>query len=325
MTRRPHLLAKGPNGLDVLADVLQTNQLKAVMFGRLELGTPWALSLPANGLFAFYVVARGGAWLEVEGAKKAAALSSGDLMMLPHGPAHVLRDAGGSRAKALALNREACAALHAAPATKHLGGDGPATTLISGCFRFGEGASNPILASLPKAMLLRSDDPQSGPWLGATVQLLIAESNAPGPASGMVLGRLADVLLIQALRTRARSPDSACVDKGGLRALTNPSIAAALNLMHSHPEHAWTVESLASQVSVSRSGFSAKFAELVGVPPLHYLAQWRMTKAAQLLRETDDSLNSIAERVGYESDAAFNKAFKRMQGIAPGAYRRARQ
>ncbi|HZI07205.1 MAG TPA: AraC family transcriptional regulator, partial [Archangium sp.] len=153
------------------------------------------------------------------------------------------------------------------------------------------------------------------------VQLMTAESASPGPGSAIVLGRLADVLLVHALRTRVTTtgPEGA-----GLRALADPQIGAALGLMHGRLAEPWTVESLAAAVGQSRSGFAARFHALVGEPPLQYLAGWRMTKAAQWLRETDDSLPEIAERVGYVSAVAFSKAFKRWHGLGPGAYRRAR-
>jgi AraC-like DNA-binding protein len=131
--------------------------------------------------------------------------------------------------------------------------------------------------------------------------------------------RLADVLLVQALRSLVNRGD--CRTRG-VRAFADPAIGKALGLMHARLAEAWTVETLAAAVGQSRSAFAARFTELVGEPPLQYLARWRMTKAGQLLRESAESLAQIAARVGYQSGPAFHRAFKRWQGVGPGAYRR---
>jgi AraC-like DNA-binding protein len=167
---------------------------------------------------------------------------------------------------------------------------------------------------------IAAHDPAVSPWLSATAQLLVAESTSRRPGSTVVIDRLADVLFVHALRTAIDG--NPCSGKG-LRALADPPIARALSLMHGRPHEAWTVERLASAVGLSRSGFAARFRATVGEPPLEYLGGWRMTKAAQLLRESDDSTSEVAARVGYQSDAAFNRAFKRWEGKGPGAYRRA--
>ena len=135
----------------------------------------------------------------------------------------------------------------------------------------------------------------------------------------MVVSRLVDVLFVQALRTFILSTDC---KESGLRALGDAAIGKALQLVHERPAEAWTVEGLAHAVGLSRSAFAARFAELVREPPLEYIARWRMTKAAELLRESDLPLLSVAERAGYHSEAAFSRAFKRHEGTAPGTYRR---
>lgn len=307
---------------DVLADVLATTRLTNLVFGRMELGAPWCLSAPKRGHFNFYVVLRGSAALEVEGEARPIALSAGDVALLPRGPAHWLRDPAGHSPALHELTPSTCRHASAKRPTR-IGGDGPVTSLIAGCFRFSEGSRVPFLESLPPVLHLPAADTRVGPWLGATVQLIVAESIEPGLASSIVLGRLADVLLVQALRLQA-STGAREKQAHGLCALADPVIGAALALMHGHPAKRWTVDSLASEVGLSRSGFAARFHELVGEPPLQYLSRWRMTKAAQLLRESEESLAAVAERMGYKSEPAFHKAFKRWQGEAPGAYRRNR-
>jgi AraC-like DNA-binding protein len=326
MPQSPSLLLDRPNRkderTDVLSDILRSMGLSSVLFGRVELGAPWLLRLPERPLFSFYVVARGGAWLTLEGEREPLTLTAGDVALLPGRRAHQLRDPSGRRVAAQHTAFHDCTTA-AAPRVTRLGGDGPKTELVGGAFRFAEPAPHPLLASLPPQLHLRADDPAASPWLAATVHLLVAESGSPGPGSALLLERLMEVLLVQALRRHAVTIGGC--SKGGLRALVDPPIAAALERIHGVPSAAWTVESLATAVGLSRSGFAARFSAQVGEPPLTYLARWRMTKAAEQLRDGRDSIAAVAARFGYESEAAFHRAFKRWEGLAPGAYRRARR
>jgi AraC-like DNA-binding protein len=318
----PNLLPERPGPMDgrtdVISDVLETMRFTTLLFGRFELGAPWAIRMPKKENAAFYVLARGSLRLRVDGVEQPLLVSAGDVVLVPQGSAHVLDD-GSRRAPAPRdfIPPEGLRGSLSEPL--RLGGEGPVSTLITGCFRFSAGVHNPLLSSLPPAIHLPAHEARAASWLSSTVQLIAAESSAPGPGSDIVLGRLADVLLVQALRMRAATASGGEV---GLRALADPLIGNALGLMHGRLVEPWTVERLASAVGLSRSGFAARFHALVGEPPLQYLARWRMAKAAQWLRETDDSLPQIAERVGYVSAVAFNKAFKRWHGIGPGEYRR---
>jgi AraC-like DNA-binding protein len=319
--------------VDVIADVLQALRFTTLFFGRFELGAPWALRVPAKPTSSFYVLARGQLRVAVEGLPAPVFLSAGDVVLLPHGASHVLDD-GGRRAPAARdfidgerLRDEASASASPRPlaAACVLGGPGPTSTLISGCFSLSPGETHPLLRALPRALPLRSGDPGAMPALAATVQLIAAESAAPGPGSSLVLGRLADVLLVHAFRAqmaREAADEGGGEPPTGLRALADPAVAAALALMHARWRDPWTVASLAEAVGLSRSGFSARFHALVGEPPLRYLAGWRMTKAARWLREGAEGIATIAERAGYESVPAFSKAFKQWRGVGPGEYRR---
>lgn len=322
MPASPSIVSKRPNpapvalprSLDVLTDVLDTARFSSVLYRRLELRAPWGLRVPKLGHVNFYVVSRGGGWLEVEGAAPLA-LSAGDAALLPHGAAHVLRDAPGTRPRD--LFDESNRAPEAEP--WQIGGKGPSCSIVAGCFELADRAGNVFFESLPSVLHLAAGDAQSPPSLAATVQLILAESQTSGPGSAVVLRRLADVLFVQALRTLAARGDCG---RPGLRALADPSIGQSLRLMHGRLAEPWTVESLAAAVGMSRSAFAAHFTQMVGEPPLQYLARWRMTRAALLLRERDQTPASVAGLVGYQSGPAFNKAFKRWQGLGPGAYRR---
>jgi AraC-like DNA-binding protein len=300
---------------DVLAQVLESARLTTLVYGRFELGAPWGIRLPDTDAAHIYVVARGGAVLEPKGAP-AVVLAAGDVALLPHGGAHTLRDRANSPVRILGASD--CAGHGDAPV--RLGGTGAPTTLVAGAFRFGAFRRTLLLERLPAVIHIAGGDPSSTPWLPAAVQLLVAES-APGrPGGTVVVSRLVDVLLVQALRSAISGPQCA---KHGLRALSDPPIARALALMHDRPGEPWTVESLGAAVGLSRSGFAARFLAGVGEPPLEYLAGWRMATAARLLRESELSTSEVAARVGYRSDAAFNRAFTRAEGTGPGAFRRA--
>lgn len=325
MSARPSSLSERPRdpslGDDVLSDVLETLRFTTLLFGRFELSAPWAIRVPRKPTSSFYVLLRGHVRLTVEGAERPFSLAAGDIALIPHGAAHSLDD-GTQRSGALrdVIPVEQLVGSLSSSSPRRLGGDGPASTLVSGCFQLAAGIRSPLLDALPPAIHLTQDSASAAaPSLVATVQLLDAESEARAPGRALVLGRLADVLLVQALRVQAALAGPA---PGGWPALADPAVGAALGLIHGKPGEPWTVESLAAAVGLSRSAFAARFHELVGAPPMQYLAEWRMAKAAQLLRETHDSIARIAERSGYDSDASFNKAFKRWRGIGPGAYRR---
>jgi AraC-like DNA-binding protein len=260
----------------------------------------------------FYVIARGTALLEVDG-EKALSLSACDVVFLPHGTAHVIRDSATTQPMPVCDGKESSSA---APRT--VGGNGVQTSLILGFFELaGEPAA--LLERMPNILTLSPNRMTSDPWVSATVQLMLAESASPGPGSVIILQRLADVLFVQALRSA--SSRSSC-PPSGLAALSDSAVHEALGLLHRQVSRPWTVEELAKRVGLSRSGFAARFRSLVGEPPLQYLARWRIARAAELLSETKTSIGEVATSVGYESVPSFSKAFKRWRGVSPGAFRR---
>lgn len=320
MVPRPNGLSKAPTKLDfqdprgdVLADVLGVALLRNAIYKRIEARAPWGMRLALRDRAMFYLIARGAAVLEVDG-ERAQSLSAGEVAFIPHGGAHTLRDAPSSTPLP-ACDGKQC---HDA-APLRIGGSGAGTTIITGFFALSGGRAPALLERMPRVVRLSPTDPTAGPWMAATVQLLLAESAAPGPASVIVLQRLADVLFVQALRSLTTPVDC---PKNGLAALSDPPIHKALALMHARVAEPWTVARLAARVGLSRSGFAARFTQLVGEPPLQYLARWRVARAAELLRDTPDDIAHIAGMVGYESVPSFGKAFKKWQGLSPGAFRR---
>ncbi len=315
----------GPGGapMDVLTDALEAIRLKSMIHGRLELTAPWGFRVDF-GRSGFYVVTRGTCWLEVDGVAEPVQLASGDFVLLPHRQSHVLRD--NRRTKA-APAREVFADCPKSTGgcqpggIRRYGGGGALTTMVGGCFLFEDGAQNPLVAALPPVVHVKGDGGRAVQWLEASLQFVASEMALGQPGAETVVSRLADILFVQAVR--AHLAQSSEESTGWLRALVDPQVGAALGLMHEKPEDAWTVEALASRVAMSRSAFAARFAQLVGEPPLTYLTRWRMQKATRLLRGGHASIAEVAARVGYAAEAAFSKAFKRWTGVAPGTYRRA--
>jgi len=188
--------------------------------------------------------------------------------------------------------------------------------------RFENARTNPLLAALPPLIFVKGSEDGGAPWLRLTVQHAIDELDSDRPGSEAVVGRLADILFIGAVRSYLEQ-SLASTESGWLAAVRDQQIGRAIALLHSDPARPWTVEMLADQVALSRSALASKFTRLVGEPPLHYLKRVRLDAAARRLRGTNDKLFVIAAAVGYDSAAAFTRAFERYVGVSPGEYRRA--
>jgi AraC-like DNA-binding protein len=297
-----------------VADVLGASLIRHALYRPLEARAPWGIRVPRRDRASFYLVSRGSARLEVAG-ERLHILSPGDVGFVSRGTSRVLRDAPDSDPVAV------CDGPYSPSLSpRHIGGRGAATAIVAGFFEPTDGREPMLLRGMPPVVVLSASDPTSGPWLSATVQFILAESASPRPAASVVLQRLADVLFVLALRSTAAHGQCR---QGGLAAIADSRIYGALSLMHSHVSEPWTVEELARRVGMSRSGLAARFTQLVGESPLQYLARWRIARAAELLRDTDEKVAAIAARVGYESVPSFSRAFKRWQRASPAAFRRA--
>jgi AraC-like DNA-binding protein len=300
--------------MDVLTELLREVRLEATLYKRVEARAPWCLDYGPPLRSAFHVIREGGCELVLPHVAAPIPVSAGDVVILPHADAHRLRDGRGARVEPAAMT------LHITDLSSvaHVGRNGRRTTFLCGGFLF-EDRSHPVLAALPRFIHIRGDHGRALPWLEQYLDLMAAERETGHPGSELIATRLSDALFVQAIR--AYITDLSADATGWLGALRDPRIASAIGRMHRYPERPWTVASLAAEVGMSRSRFAAHFADLVGQPPLAYLAAWRIWKARGYLRASGSRLASIAGQLGYASEAAFSTAFKRATGLAPGAFR----
>ncbi|MBC8102535.1 MAG: AraC family transcriptional regulator [Cytophagales bacterium] len=310
--------------MDVLSEVLTMIRLQSAVSFCPEMSAPWGIKVPAQGDRAlFWVLSRGSCYLEVDGREAPVPLVGGDLVMLPHGTAHTLRDQLQTPAVPLDQLMREGRANGETHAPHHGGGK---SALVSGYFKLNNCIASQLIAPLPPLIHIRAEGSQSVPWLETMLRFLASESTSDAPGTQIIRARLTDVLFIQTLRAflaQIGEDEHSCEKKGGiLRALADPQIGKALAVIHQQTEHPWTVAGLAERVNMSRTGFAVRFSKLAGITPLDYLTKWRMEKAGALLLQGEGSLDEIAHRVGYESGAAFSKAFKREMGILPGLYRK---
>ncbi len=300
-----------------MSDALECLGLSTWVLGRLELTTPWGLAV-VSPLGWTYLVEPPSCEFDIEGGASVS-VAAGDLLVVFPERAHYLRDRADSPAVPIQglLERSR---LDPCRPVKH-GGGGAATRLVCACFRCDGLERSPLRTALPAFVHVRGLAGQAAPYVAHIVGLLEAEAAAREPGSPAVVDRLMRILLIKALHHYATTlPDGGV---SWLRALVDPEIGQALGFMHARPGVHWTVAALAERVAMSRSRFASRFAQLVGQPPLEYLAHWRMQKACHLLRATRAPLKEVAAQVGYESASAFSKAFAHCMGVTPGAYRRA--
>jgi AraC-like DNA-binding protein len=261
------------------------------------------------------MVSRGNCWLSVDGIPDAIPLTGGDCFLLAPGNGYSLRDHPNTTATSF------CQVRRSVGGSFHYGGGGAPTTVIWSLLRFDKPSLKPVTQLLPRLILVKAEQARTLA-LHSTLQLLAAEMAEESPGSEVVADRLAEVLFIQTLRAHIASSAETC-RQPWLRAIFDPQIGTALKAIHENVNGPWTVETLAETAGMSRSAFALRFKELLGETPLDYVTDWRMQKALRLLKEEDKKLMEVAQSVGYESDAAFSKAFKRIVGLTPGEYRQA--
>lgn len=310
--------APGP-AFDVLTDVLDHARLESAVLFTVELRGAHAVRVVRRGRAPFYVVSRGRVEVQLEGDSAVHVARAGDLVLIPGGAPHVVR----TTREAPVIAFDDFLALHpmdAAGRSFALDPHGPRVRLSGGFFSSTALRASPLFDVLPPLIHLDGRAPEVAGWLGAALAFIEREIDQPTQGSRALLHRLADVLFIQTVRvflTRGGAQAS-----GWLRGLADPRIGRALGLLHASYAEPWTLERLAREAGLSRTLLAARFRELVGEPPMSYLARWRIARAAQRLREERTALARIAQEVGYGSEVVFAKAFRRIVGVPPGRWRR---
>jgi AraC-like DNA-binding protein len=303
--------------VDPLGRALHLLRMNGAFYCRSELSAPWGLTMPAMpGYLWFHVVIAGTLRLETPDAEPQL-LTSGELALVPRGTGHVLRSEVDAPVPGiLSLEREQVSDRY--EVLRH-GGGGAATALVCGAVRLEHPAARNLIRALPPSIVVGASAP-SAEWIQSTLRLLAAEARHPRPGGEAVITRLADIIVIQAIRAWIETDPGART--GWLGALRDPHIGKAIALIHADPSRSWTVASLADELAMSRSAFAARFSELVGEPAMQYVTTWRMHLALATLQDRDATVAELADELGYRSEAAFARAFKRVIGSSPGAVRR---
>jgi AraC family transcriptional regulator, alkane utilization regulator len=333
--------------MDVLSDVLRVVRLSGAVFFTADFSSPWSIESPmpdklalavmpqAECVVLFHILVDGECEVVCEG-HPVTTMNGGDVIVFPRGDQHTMRSHGANTPTP--LTSIFSPGVHDEPPQLSHGGGGRTSRFVCGYLNCDQRFS-PLIEALPTMLVVRSQDdysaieaidaqgthptvvPQgSGTWLGTTLKFTTNEARAARPGNSAMLGRLTELMFVEILREymqRLSAPQG-----GWLAGLNDPHVGKALRLLHANPVRDWTVEELAREVAVSRSVLAQRFTELVGEAPMKYLASWRMQLAKQMMREGVRNIQDVATRVGYDSEAAFSRAFKRATGSPPATWRK---
>jgi AraC-like DNA-binding protein len=299
--------------VDPLADMLDLARVRGALMANVRAHAPWGLELPRSPGASFHAVTAGTAWLRV-GAGEPVQLMPGDVLLLPTGAAHRL--SSEPRGRCRRFDRRMKEERMTPDGDLTLPGGGAATTFVCAAYDYDLDVGRTLMGVLPEVVVVPAD-PVGGRDVAALVELLASELGHRRAGHRAATARLLDLLLVAAMRRAA--PDAR---PSWLRALRDPVVGPVLAALHERPAERWTLDALAREAHVSRATLARRFAQQVGVPPLAYLADWRMQLAARRLRDSGESVEEVARGVGYSSEFAFNRAFARHRGVPPGRYRR---
>lgn len=334
--------------MDVLSDTLRVVRLSKAVFFTTRFSSPWALWSPPPDQLArllnaqtdcitiFHIMVQGQCWITVNG-QPLIRMETGDVIILPHGEAHTLGSQLDVTPQPITSIPPSRPPSRDEPLHIEYGGGGEVTRFICGYLQCHQ-QFNPFMESLPTLLWLRVGQRDEltgmdatalplwcvlpivpGAWLDTTLRHTVEEATGERPGRAVMLARLAELLFVEVLRRYMQQLPAE--HAGWLAAVRDPEVGHALQLIHAHPERSWTVEDLAQEAALSRSALAQRFTTLLGEPPMHYLFGWRMQLAQYLLSQTKLSITEITDRVGYTSEAAFNRAFKRAVGQPPIGWR----
>jgi AraC-like DNA-binding protein len=329
MSGRP---AEAAMAADALSDVLRTVRLTGAAYFDVVTREPWVAEQPtremvlpkilpgAEHLIAYHVVTEGRCFASLVGGEPIV-VEAGEVVVFTRGDAHVMSSSPGMRTDPVAAEKFNAIAASRLPFAVNYGGDGPPSAkLVCGFLACDAQPFNPLLDNLPP--VIKTGAPQGGEsnWLGQFIRVAISESTSKRAGGESVLAKLSELMFIEVVcrHLEALPPGQA----GWLAGLRDPFVGKALSLIHGDPARNWTIEELGRAAAVSRSVLAERFTELVGLPPMHYLAKWRMQLASGLLSDGSANIATVAAEIGYGSEAAFSRAFKKMVGVPPSAWRR---
>jgi AraC-like DNA-binding protein len=314
--------------MDALSEVLKAVKLRGAFFFNAEFSAPWCLASSQSSQAApllcpgavhviiYHYLTDGRAYAQLpHGSRRD--LGPRDVVIFPHGDAHILGNGAGKPVDSLKTFAEN---LSRGLKVVRYGGGGEVTKFVCGYMACDPGLSEVVLAGLPSMFVVNIANDAAGQWLANSIQFSVREAGGPGSGSDVVLAKLSEVLFVETLRRFIQDlPDER---KGWLAGARDPVIGEALALLHKNPSHTWTVANLAHQAGVSRTRFAERFRHFLGEPPMAYLGRWRLKLAAEMLVSSNAHVGEIAAEVGYASEAAFNRVFKREFGCPPAQFRR---
>lgn len=315
--------------MDLLSQVLRLVNLEGAVFVNGEFSSPWTVREPescvlapylspaAGHMMIYHLLTDGRAWAQADGGQRVE-LSAGDIVLFPHGHAHLLGN--GPSAPPLDVRPNIERILSLGLDVSHYGGGGEITRFICGYMACDAELHRMLLGSLPPLVKINLRDHPSGVWIEKSLRYSVDHLSASGPGASAVIAKLSEVLFLETMRLYVSlMPES---ETGWLAGARDPIVGRALTFLHQDPAHRWTLNSLATKTGVSRAVLAARFKQFLGEPAIAYLTRWRLRLGARLLTSSTETVSAIALRVGYDSEAAFNRAFKRALGAPPAQYRK---
>lgn len=300
--------------MDILGDVLRAIRLKGSVYFNACFGIPWGMALAPSNQASFHLVVRGDAWVALPDLNISLKMNAGDIVFFPKGAKHTISDAPDSHC----LNGiEVVEAYQGG--NELFSGNLASSNIVCGYVAFDRSISHPFIDNLPQFIHINTRMRTQFYWLDSVIEQIIIESREAKPGSGVLVDRFTEVLFIQIVRAYAQQSDSGM---GYFSALMDKQLSQALDLIHNDPGKEWTVELLAKAIGMSRSAFYARFNQFISEPPMQYLYKWRMMKAKEKLENTKKPIITVAQEVGYCSNSAFQKAFKRFFNLTPASLRK---
>lgn len=308
--------------MDLLSNILSHMRLSGTLYFRTSFTSPWSVKVPSYQQVArFHFAHQGRCFVRIEGVADPVKLEQGDLVIITRGASHTLYCDPTTEKQALMLDRVVEQSGFTGSGTLVYGDTGTdhETQLVCGHFAFDGQANHPLIEALPPFIHIENYGQESGRWMEATLRVIGSEAGREQLGSDLIAMKMSEIIFAQALRSHLNTAGS---DQPVLAGFADRQIARALKAVHDTPSHPWTLQELAGIAGMSRTSFAARFSKTLSMSPLAYITHWRMQLAKRALETTDAAIISIAEQVGYQSEAAFGRVFKKHSGTGPAAYRR---